>query len=193
MSNPSTRRKAVQEDCMLKDDCVCRDMASFSHSDKESRARTDRGTGNKLGHITRKEMSKQCATSRTSLVKKTRKRDGKRVRAKTMQDSVKEVVTPPRKKARDEAEEVMKGTRKQRRFEVVQVLVKAPPRPLAVMTPVVFDADDGKRHTRDLWIECWTANNGGVSSVWPSEKNQHSDVKEEASRSNLSEIARLRR
>ena len=46
----------------------------FSHSDKESRARTDRGTGNKLGHITRKEMSKQCATSRTSLEEDTEER-----------------------------------------------------------------------------------------------------------------------
>ena len=42
----------------------------------------------------------------------------KEVRAKKMQDAVKdkEVVTPPRKKVRDEAEEVMKGTRKQKKI-----------------------------------------------------------------------------
>ena len=73
---------------------------------KRSRTRTGRRTGNKLGHITLREMGNKVVPSRTRLVKEPRKR-WEDVRAKRMQDSVKdkEMATPPRKKERDEAEE----------------------------------------------------------------------------------------
>jgi len=33
------------------------------------------------------------------------------------------------------------------------------------VTPVFLDAKDVKRYTRDRSVECWSANNAGVSSV----------------------------
>ena len=90
---------------------MCRDMESFSQQDKKSCMRTDRGTGNKLGHI-----NKPCEEA-----KEERWED---VRSKRMQDSVKD----------KEVGEVMKGIRQAPpaqdpptiRARDVQVLVKAP-------------------------------------------------------------------
>ena len=103
------KEKLAQEDCTMKYDIVCRDMASFPRSDETSRSRTDRGTRNKLVHIRLRETGKTNVPSRTSTTRTPRKRHGKGIR------KAPPTKYPPAIRAGDE-----------------QVLVKAPPRPLTV-------------------------------------------------------------
>ena len=103
--------------------------------------------GKKLeaGHEIEGKGQKMCAITDKPFEEASRgmgRREGK----KHMQDSVKdkEVVTPPRKYVRDESEEVMKGIR----VGDVQVLVKAPSRPL----PAKYAP--GARESAFIWICC---------------------------------------